>query len=54
MIEGDFIEAAVEMLAERPLLGTSRPSFDYAILNPPYRKLNSDSDYPPRAAIRGD
>ncbi len=50
VIEGDFIEAAVEMLAERPLLGASRPRFDCAILNPPYRKLNSHSEA--RCALR--
>ena len=44
VIETDFIRAAVELLADQPLWGTSRPAFDCAILNPPYRKLNSDSD----------
>jgi adenine-specific DNA-methyltransferase len=50
VIEGDFIEAAVEMLAERPLLGACRPRFDCAILNPPYRKLNGQSEA--RRALR--
>lgn len=44
VIEGDFIRAAVDMLADRPLFGGARPSFNYTILNPPYRKLNSQSD----------
>ena len=44
VIEADFIRAAVELLAECPLWGTRRPAFDCAILNPPYRKLNSESE----------
>ena len=44
VVEGDFIRAAVEMLADRPLWGTTRPAFNCAILNPPYRKLSSESD----------
>ncbi len=44
VIEADFIRAAVELLAERPLWGATRPAFDCAILNPPYRKLSSESD----------
>lgn len=44
VIETDFIRAAVDMLADRPLFGDARPSFNCAILNPPYRKLNSQSD----------
>jgi adenine-specific DNA-methyltransferase len=44
VIEGDFIRAAVELLADRPLWGTTRRAFDCAILNPPYRKLSSESD----------
>jgi adenine-specific DNA-methyltransferase len=50
VIEADFIRAAVEMLADRPLWGTTGPSFNCAILNPPYRKLNSESDT--RRALR--
>ena len=50
VVEGDFIKAAVEMLADRPLWGTTRPAFNCAILNPPYRKLNSESDT--RRALR--
>ena len=42
--------AAVELLADRPLWGTTHPAFDCAILNPPYRKLNSESDI--RRALR--
>jgi adenine-specific DNA-methyltransferase len=43
VIEGDFIRAAVELLADCPLWGTAHSAFDCAILNPPYRKLNSES-----------
>jgi adenine-specific DNA-methyltransferase len=50
VVEGDFIKAAVEMLAAQPLWGTARPAFNCAILNPPYRKLNSESDT--RRALR--
>jgi adenine-specific DNA-methyltransferase len=50
VVEGDFIRAAVEMLAARPLWGATRPAFNCAILNPPYRKLNSESDT--RCALR--
>jgi adenine-specific DNA-methyltransferase len=42
VIQADFIGEAVEMLASRALLET-RPRFNCAILNPPYRKLNSQS-----------
>jgi adenine-specific DNA-methyltransferase len=50
VVEGDFIKAAVEMLAARPLWGTTHPAFNCAILNPPYRKLNAESDI--RRALR--
>lgn len=41
---GDFIEAGVELL-DGGLFGPKhRHSFTHAILNPPYKKLNSDSD----------
>jgi adenine-specific DNA-methyltransferase len=43
VIQADFIAEAVEMLASRALFDKSRPSFNCAILNPPYRKLNSQS-----------
>jgi adenine-specific DNA-methyltransferase len=39
---GDFIEAAVS-LARRDLFGASKTPFNASILNPPYRKINSDS-----------
>lgn len=41
----DFIEYAVECMADN--LFTQAPStrFNFAILNPPYRKINSDSQY---------
>ena len=42
VIEADFIGAAVELLADCPLWGTAHSAFDCAILNPPYRKLNSE------------
>src|SRR5579884_4077726 len=38
----DFIEAAVS-LVRSDLFGTSKSQFNAAILNPPYRKINSDS-----------
>ncbi|MBM3882466.1 MAG: SAM-dependent methyltransferase [Verrucomicrobia bacterium] len=38
----DFIEAAVS-LVRRDLFGVSSTPFNAAILNPPYRKINSDS-----------
>jgi adenine-specific DNA-methyltransferase len=43
VIETDFIKAAVEVLDRDLFQQGSRPSFTHAILNPPYRKLNSDS-----------
>ena len=50
VIEADFIRAAVELLADCPLWGTAHSAFDCAILNPPYRKLNSESET--RRALR--
>jgi len=50
VIEADFIRSAVELLAEHPLLGAARSAFDCAIMNPPYRKLNSESET--RRALR--
>lgn len=38
----DFIEAGVSML-RGGLFATHRPEFDCALLNPPYRKIQSDS-----------
>jgi adenine-specific DNA-methyltransferase len=43
VVEADFIAEGVEMLSNRALFGDRRPCFDSAILNPPYRKLNSQS-----------
>lgn len=39
----DFVEAAAQACA-LPLAGTPKVDFDCAILNPPYRKINGDSD----------
>ncbi len=44
IIEHDFIGTAVEWLATRPMLHDRIVPFDCVILNPPYRKINSDSD----------
>ncbi|NLE36816.1 MAG: adenine methyltransferase [Pirellulaceae bacterium] len=46
VVEEDFIHAAVDMLADRPLWESrdSRFAFTHAILNPPYRKLHGESD----------
>lgn len=50
IIEADFIRSAVEQLdGGRPRPGMPR-SFTHAILNPPYKKLNSDTEA--RAALR--
>ncbi len=38
----DFIAAAIT-LTRQDLFGGAKPSFNAAILNPPYRKINSDS-----------
>jgi adenine-specific DNA-methyltransferase len=50
VIEADFIGSAVELLADCPLWTAGHSTFDCAILNPPYRKLNSESDT--RRALR--
>jgi adenine-specific DNA-methyltransferase len=42
IIEGDFIDGAVEMLRQELYQPVDR--FHCAILNPPYRKINSDSE----------
>ena len=45
ILEADFIKSAVDMIADRPLIGQiERRSFNYAILNPPYRKLHSATE----------
>lgn len=44
VVDGDFILAATDqLLAERPLLDGIPQRFNCAILNPPYRKLTSQS-----------
>lgn len=52
ILETDFVGAAVDAIKERPLIDGRpvRARFDCAILNPPYRKLNSQSDT--RRALR--
>jgi adenine-specific DNA-methyltransferase len=50
VIEKDFIASAVDWLGPRPLFAKTPMSFDCAILNPPYRKINSDSQA--RKALR--
>ncbi len=47
--DADFIRAAVDVLAGS-LFAESLPRFTHAILNPPYRKIRSDS--PERAFLR--
>lgn len=42
VVQSDFISEGVELLANRVLVET-RPRFNCAILNPPYRKLSSQS-----------
>lgn len=46
IIESDFIRAAVYAIK----LGGASPGFTHAILNPPYKKLSSDSEH--RALLR--
>ncbi|NLX98141.1 MAG: N-6 DNA methylase [Rhodopirellula sp.] len=50
VIEADFIRSAVELLADHPLWAAAHSAFDCAILNPPYRKLHSESET--RRALR--
>ncbi len=50
VVQGDFIAEGVELLANRSLFDDGSPRFNCAILNPPYRKLNSESK--PRAQLR--
>lgn len=50
VIEQDFIASAVDWLAPPSLFAKRSLLFDCAILNPPYRKINSDSDA--RQALR--
>ncbi|NMO22692.1 adenine methyltransferase [Pyxidicoccus fallax] len=42
VLHEDFIEAGVSLL-RGGLFATTRPEFDCAILNPPYRKINTNS-----------
>jgi adenine-specific DNA-methyltransferase len=49
VIAEDFIAHAVDQLAN-PLFGQSRPQYTCAILNPPYRKIQTDSA--PRRHLR--
>jgi adenine-specific DNA-methyltransferase len=44
IIEGDFLSTAVQWLSPSTLFSSQRRTFNCAILNPPYRKINSDSD----------
>jgi adenine-specific DNA-methyltransferase len=44
VIESDFVTTAVEWLADQPLFAAPTTSFHCAIVNPPYRKINTDSD----------
>lgn len=41
---GDFIHDATALLDPNALFNQTEPRFDVAILNPPYRKLRSDSE----------
>jgi adenine-specific DNA-methyltransferase len=50
VIESDFIEQAVSQIDPGLFGSRDRPRFTHAILNPPYRKLNSDS--PARLLLR--
>jgi adenine-specific DNA-methyltransferase len=50
VIQGDFIDAAVEQLEGGLFAPQSRERYTHAILNPPYKKLTSDS--PARASLR--
>lgn len=44
IVQDDFIENSIQLLLDRDsLFPTEQPSYDYAILNPPYRKINSNS-----------
>lgn len=50
VIHGDFIRGAAESLADRKLIEPASVTFNCAIMNPPYRKINSQSDV--RRALR--
>lgn len=44
VIRGDFITSATSALDSGPLWAVQQERFNAAILNPPYRKINSDSE----------
>jgi adenine-specific DNA-methyltransferase len=44
VVEGDFLTSAVQWLSARTLFSSPRRTFNCAILNPPYRKINTDSE----------
>ena len=44
IISGDFIAAATEWVGANPLFAAKGARFDTIILNPPYKKIRSDSD----------
>ncbi len=44
ILQTDFIKSAVEYLAGGLFAPASKPSFTCAILNPPYRKIHTESD----------
>lgn len=44
IVRKDFIAASVALLNDKALLGTRPCQFNLSILNPPYRKISSDSD----------
>ncbi|MFV9503743.1 MAG: BsuBI/PstI family type II restriction endonuclease [Oscillochloridaceae bacterium umkhey_bin13] len=44
LIKGDFIDHAVGQL-RTPLFATNQPTYDAAILNPPYKKLGSTTQH---------
>ncbi len=44
VVADDFIRSAVDLLRPGIFRSVERPRFNCAILNPPYRKINADSD----------
>lgn len=44
IVPGDFIKAAAAELEGGLFASHSKPTFSHAILNPPYKKLNSDAE----------
>lgn len=46
VIDADFIDHSVDLLWEsHSLFGTTSPQFTHCIMNPPYKKIRSDSDH---------